>query len=322
MVRAHPPGTMSAAPAQRRRPTRRAVIAGLAVSAGLPAGLTACTASEAFPARTGDTPPPGHPTTPAPTGSASTTTANAPITPTGSWPSKDQIVARFGARQGTRWELNTPGELTRMRAGVTGVALTFDACGGPGGSGYDRALIDLLRAHSVKATLVLNQRWIDANPGPAAELAADPLFQLANHGLRHIPLSTTGKAAYGERGTTSVAEMYDEIIGSSAWLLEQRPHEPIFYRSGTAYADEVAVAVCAAMGMPFLGFAVNGDAGTTFTADQIATALKHVRPGDIVISHMNQPTHQTAKGYTRALPPLLDRGITFCHVRDGARTTS
>ncbi len=72
------------------------------------------------------------------------------------------------------------------------------------------------------------------------------------------------------------------------------------------------------MGMPFLGFAVNGDAGATFSAGQIVDALRAVRPGDVVISHLNQPTHQTAAGYALALPQLIDRGVTFCHVRDGA----
>ena len=38
------------------------------------------------------------------------------------------------------------------------LALTFDACGGPGGSGVDTDLLELLEAESVPATLFLNQR--------------------------------------------------------------------------------------------------------------------------------------------------------------------
>jgi peptidoglycan/xylan/chitin deacetylase (PgdA/CDA1 family) len=95
------------------------------------------------------------------------------------------------------------------------IALTFDACGGPGGSGYDRALIDFLRRREIPATLFINSRWIDANPAIFRRLAAEPLFEIANHGTRHRPLSVTGRSAYGIPGTRSAAEVYDEISASS-----------------------------------------------------------------------------------------------------------
>src|SRR5258708_792652 len=89
------------------------------------------------------------------------------------------------------------------------IALTFDACGGPGGSGYDQALIDFLRRRQVPATLFLNSRWIDANPAAFHLLAAEPLFEIGNHGTRHRPLSVTGRSAYGIPGTRSAGEAYD-----------------------------------------------------------------------------------------------------------------
>ena len=42
-----------------------------------------------------------------------------------------------------------------------------------------------------------------------------------------------------------------------------------------------------------------------------------VRPGDIVISHMNRPGRGTSGGYAAALPTLLDRGVRFVRLRDG-----
>ena len=98
------------------------------------------------------------------------------------------------------------------------IALTFDACGGPGGSGYDQALIDFLRRHEVPATLFLNSRWIDANPAAFRLLAAEPLFEIANHGTRHRPLSVTGRSAYGIPGTRNAGEVYDEVAGNQAKL--------------------------------------------------------------------------------------------------------
>lgn len=193
------------------------------------------------------------------------------------------------------------------------VALTFDACGGPtptsAGCGYDRDLIELLRRHQAKATLFLNSRWIDANPRIADELVADPLFEIGNHGTRHMPLSVTGRAAYGEPGTSSPAEVYDEVAGNHAKLTALLGRAPRFFRSGTAHCDDVAVRICNDLGEQVVNFTVNGDAGTTFTASQVAASLRTAKGGDIVISHVNRPEHQSAEGYAVALPALLARGL-------------
>ena len=81
-------------------------------------------------------------------------------------------MAAFSGRRPGQWGLDVEGVTSRLEQAL-GVALTFDACGGGnGGDGYDAALIDLLRARQVPATLFLNRRWIVANPALAAELAA------------------------------------------------------------------------------------------------------------------------------------------------------
>ena len=185
------------------------------------------------------------------------------------------------------------------------------------GDGYDAALIDLLRARQVPATLFLNRRWIVANPALAAELAADPLFELESHGVRHVPLSVTGSAAYGIAGTASVGEAYDEVVAANDWFAATLGRTPWFFRSGTAHYDEVAVAISRSVGQAVAGFSVNADAGATYTATQVAGELARVRPGDIVISHMNRPGRGTSGGYAAALPTLLDRGVRFVRLRDG-----
>jgi peptidoglycan/xylan/chitin deacetylase (PgdA/CDA1 family) len=194
------------------------------------------------------------------------------------------------------------------RTATPTVALTFDACGAPtapaAGFGVDEALLGLLRRHQVPATLFLNGRWIAAHPGLTDELVHDPLFEIGNHGTSHRPLSVTGRTAYQERGTGSVAEVYDEIVGNALRLTTLLGRPPAWFRSGTAHYDEVAVRVVGDLGARVAGFSVNGDAGTTFTAAQVAAAVGGCRDGDIVISHMNRPEHATAKGYAAALPTL------------------
>ena len=204
----------------------------------------------------------------------------------------------------------------RRLAGTSAIALTFDACGGPNGSGYDAALIGHLRHLDVPATLFVNERWLDANPAVFAELADDPLFEIANHGTRHRPLSVDGRSAYGITGTGSVDEVIDEVMGCQRRLTELTGTAPRFFGSGTAYYDDVAVRVVHELGLEVAGYSVLGDAGATFSAAQVRDALLGAGPGDIALLHMNHPASGTAEGVAAALPTLLDRGATFTTLGD------
>lgn len=222
---------------------------------------------------------------------------------------QESIVARYGGRAASQWGLDVSGVVSRTSS--SSVCLTFDACGGSGGTGYDEPLISTLRQHAVPATLFLNARWIDANPSLAAELAHDPLFEVANHGFKHVPLSVSGQAAYGIAGTTSVAEIYHEVADGVPWFVSTTGGPPRWFRPGTAYSDDIGSAIARDLGQPLAGFSVNGDAGATFTPAQVAQTVGAVRGGDIVISHFNRPGKGTAAGYAQVLPTLLDRGVTF-----------
>lgn len=292
-------------PAPHDLTRRRALTAALATGASLTAA--ACSSGSTDSAK-GSSAAPGSSSA-----AASATTSSGPAG-AADVPSKQEILAKFGHRTPKAWGLNLTGQTLHVPVDGHAVALTFDACGGPGGSGYDEKLIALLRKHQVKATLFLNQRWITKNESLAKELAADPLFQLGNHGLTHRPLSTTGRSAYGIAGTESLSALYDEVRGARDWIAAHQSGHTIFFRSGTAYSDDIGVDVCTAMKSPFLGFSLNGDAGATFTKEQIKATLLTVKAGDVVISHMNQPTHATAAGYASVLPQLIDSGVTFRHV--------
>lgn len=296
---------------------RRTVLAG-ALGTGLGSLLGGCsaggTSSVPVPAQTSGRPV-DTPTSQAPptvgTGAVATNPPDrrAPL-------SRQAIRARYDGARPTRWGMNIPGVTTMVRAAGPVAALTFDACGGPGGDGYDAALVDLLRAERVPATLFLNRRWVRANPSAFADLSADPLFDIANHGTRHVPLSVDGRAAYRIAGTRGPGEVYDEVMGNALDLGRRLGRRITLMRPGTAHYDDVAVSIVHDLGMVPVGFDVNGDAGATFTPRQVQAALRTVRPGSIVIAHLNHPGHGTAAGMALALPRLRRDGFRFVHVAD------
>ncbi len=209
------------------------------------------------------------------------------------------------------WGERVTGVRIRLDTDEPVIALTFDACGGTGGNGYDAQLIEHLRAAAVPATLFLNARWIEANPATAGELADDELFELANHGTEHRPISVTGREAYGIAGTASAQAVVDEVLGCQRLLTELDGTAPRHFRAGTAYGDEVAVAVVRDLGLEVVNFDVLGDAGATFSAVEVEQALLGARPGSIALLHMNRPGSGTAEGVATAIPRLRDRGFAF-----------
>jgi peptidoglycan/xylan/chitin deacetylase (PgdA/CDA1 family) len=230
-----------------------------------------------------------------------------------------QIVARYGRLRPRTWGFGGPGVVQTLATTRRVIALTFDACGGPGGSGYDQSLLEFLHGRGVPATLFLNSRWIDEHPAVFRQLASEPLFEIANHGTRHLPLSVTGRSAYGISGTQNAGEVYDEVMGNQAKLTRLLGAPPRFFRCGTAYSDDVAAHIVTDMGLRLVTFSVNGDGGATFTPEQVRSTVTAATGGSIVLCHMNHPESGTAQGIAAAVPSLLASGYRFVRLSDELR---
>jgi peptidoglycan/xylan/chitin deacetylase (PgdA/CDA1 family) len=229
---------------------------------------------------------------------------------------KEQISVRFSGRKPLHWGENVPGVRSRLATDEKVIALTLDACGSASGKGVDARLMDFLAREQVPATLFINARWIDANPELFRRLAANPLFEIANHGLRHKPASVNGRSAYGISGTRDAGELVEEIELNARKIESISGTRPKLYRSGTAYYDEVAVEISRQLNHEVAGYSVLGDAGATFTADQVKAALLKSTSGDIILCHMNHPGSGTGAGIIAAVPELRKSGFRFVRMSD------
>jgi peptidoglycan/xylan/chitin deacetylase (PgdA/CDA1 family) len=229
---------------------------------------------------------------------------------------KQQVTARFAGVVPTKWGERVPGVRTRLDTKDTVIALTLDACGSAKGKGVDTRLVEFLIREQIPATLFINGRWIDANPELFRQLAANPLFEIANHGIRHKPASVTGRSVYGIAGTKDVGEVVEEIELNARKIEAISGVRPKLYRSGTAYYDEVSVRISQGLGHEVAGYSLLGDAGATFSAAQVKATLLKAIPGDIALLHMNHPEAGTGEGIIAAVPELKKMGFRFVRMSE------
>ncbi|PKM78071.1 MAG: polysaccharide deacetylase [Firmicutes bacterium HGW-Firmicutes-15] len=229
----------------------------------------------------------------------------------------EQVLLKYTNAQPQQWGEKVSGVAHSLDTKQKILALTFDACGGSVRSnGYDANLIDYLDKMQIPATLFISGKWIDANPDIFLKLAHNKLFEIGNHGLNHLPCSVNGKTAYNIKGTSTVADVIEEIETNGEKILSRTELKPRFYRSGTNYYDEAAVALASDLGYTTVGYSVLGDAGATYNREQVKKALLGARAGSIVIFHFNHPEGETAEGIMDAIPILEKNGFRFVKLSD------
>lgn len=220
-----------------------------------------------------------------------------------------------------RYRAQQPGHfvcpITRLDTTKKVIGLTFDACGGPGGNGYDQQLIKYLRKEKIPALLFINTRWAQSRPEIFQELCADPLFTIGSHGTQHRPCTITPHKKYGIRATSSIPALIREVEGSARLLQKLGAPRPRYFRSGTAWYDEGSLKIIEELGYTVVNFDINSRDYDGFNSgEKIASYILTARAGSIIIMHMNHPKRSTCEALQIALPILRKQGYSFVRVED------
>jgi peptidoglycan/xylan/chitin deacetylase (PgdA/CDA1 family) len=231
---------------------------------------------------------------------------------------RSKIVSEFAHRPSGRWGEFVTGVYEKILTQKKIIAFTFDACGGKNGNKYDKELIDYLHNEKIPATLFVTGKWIDSQFSVFIDLSRDTLFEIENHGLNHKPCSTDGKSVYDIKGTSDIGEAFDEIEANARKIEALTGHRPRFYRSATAFIDEVCVSMAARLGISVVSYQVLSGDAVPFAPDSMIeeNVLKNIKPGAIVIMHFNHPEWNTKEAIQKIIPKLRDMGYTFVLLKD------
>ncbi|MGO4315056.1 polysaccharide deacetylase family protein [Agrobacterium tumefaciens] len=208
-------------------------------------------------------------------------------------------------------------KMTPRHDGRVRVAMTLDACMGK----TDHRILDTLVQEKIPATIFVTARWLKHNSEALAVMMAHPdLFEIENHGENHVPAVDKPVAIYGIAAAGSEAAVEQEVEGGRQAIVAMTGLQPQWFRGATAKYTTSSMAAINRLGMRVAGYSVNGDGGSLLGAAATAKHIASARDGDVIISHINQPTHEAGEGVVRGLLALKARGVVFTRLDDPSFT--
>lgn len=206
----------------------------------------------------------------------------------------------------------------RLPQGASGegrVALTLDACGG----GTDTRILSALVENRIPATIFVTGIWLRRNPAAVAILKAHPdLFEIENHGAHHLPAIDRPVSVYGIASAGSADGVVREVTSGADAMAKAGLSQPHWFRGATAKYTSTSIARIEALGFRIAGYSLNADGGSLLGATTTERRVEAARDGDVLIAHINQPTHPAGAGLVKGLLTLKARGITFVRLADAA----
>ncbi|KQS63246.1 polysaccharide deacetylase [Rhizobium sp. Leaf371] len=188
------------------------------------------------------------------------------------------------------------------------VALTFDACMGLA----DQRILSVLIDNHIPATIFITARWLKRNAETFAIFRAHPdLFELENHGAMHVPAIDRSVPVYGIASAGSAEAVEAEVSGGANALVADGAPRPHWFRGATAKYTASSIAQIRALGFDVAGYSLNGDDGSLLGARAATRRIASAHDGDVIISHINQPTHAAGEGVAAGILALKAKGFTF-----------
>jgi peptidoglycan/xylan/chitin deacetylase (PgdA/CDA1 family) len=92
--------------------------------------------------------------------------------------------------------------------------------------------------------------------------------------------------------------------------------QPRWFRGATAKYSPSAIAEIRSMGYRIAGYSLNGDSGASLPAKLVEKNYASAKDGDVLISHINQPTHSSGEGVVKGILALKARGTQFVRLQD------
>jgi len=198
------------------------------------------------------------------------------------------------------------------------VALTLDACRGKA----DERILAALVENRIPATFFVTALWIARNPGAMTVLLQYPdLFEIENHGARHVPAIDRAMRVYGLTAAGSPEAVLAEVEGGARAIRVATGRSPTWFRGAAAKYTYSSLALIQAMNIKIAGYSIAADGGALLGARMTALRIEKAHDGDVILAHFNHPEQSAGSGVTAGILALKTRGFSFLRLDDSEPPT-
>jgi peptidoglycan/xylan/chitin deacetylase (PgdA/CDA1 family) len=188
----------------------------------------------------------------------------------------------------------TAGVIDRLPTADKAVALTFDACETVTPSHVDESIAAFLLREKIPFTIFASGKFAVRNRERLAQLAALPQVELENHSFNHRLHMERLNVADIEREVRTIEPVLSGISG----------HPARFFRFPGGHHDAASVGTVEKLGYQVVHWSfASGDPDPALSAERLYRhVIERVKPGAIVIFHINGRGYRTGE----ALPRIVD----------------
>ena len=195
------------------------------------------------------------------------------------------------------------------------VALTLDACGGK----TDYRILDILVKEAIPATVFATGLWIRNNPDAMGLMRSHPeLFEIENHGARHVPAIDQKMSIYGIRAAGSAEAVRGEVEGGALAVRRATGITPRWFRGATATYTVTSIALIRSMNFQIAGFSISADGGGLLGTNATMRRMAAAGDGDIMLAHLNRPRRPAGVGVVKGILLLKAKGYRFVKLLDAS----
>lgn len=212
-------------------------------------------------------------------------------------------VRRFAALLLVAMVADASSIVTRLPTRSKEIALTFDACEATKVAHLDAGILEVLHRHPVPFTVFASGRFVRDNETAVAELSHWPGVHIENHSWSHPR----------DMRLLSDEEIRLEIQETDDIIERVTGRRPVLFRFPGGNADERTVDLVATTQHQTVHWRwPEGDPARAIDATAlIRQTYDKVKPGDILIFHINGRGWHTAEALPELLEGLEQRGYQF-----------
>ncbi len=188
------------------------------------------------------------------------------------------------------------------------VALTFDACETRSPSRLDASILDYLTEERIPFTVFASGRFAERNREQLRDLASRHGVEIENHSLSH--------RQHMERLSDEAVRR--EILGAEEIIRGITGVRPRFFRFPAGNYDRRTLGIAESMGYTVVHWTfVSGDPVKGNSAARLTKwVLSQVRPGSILIFHVNGRGYHTGEALPSIVRGIREKGMQFVKLED------